>query len=143
MEVRMRKIAILVILLSCYSCLKKIEEVETANTNIFDPDYGGEKWWVYDDVFVWTNSNNDQFIRFEFSVLESFAPDLKPISIALGVSVNGSVPIVSSVSKTTSGDYKGTLDINPIAATNFCLDIGVYVEEEQITINSFSDCMSL
>ncbi|UKN02284.1 hypothetical protein K6119_01965 [Paracrocinitomix mangrovi] len=135
-------IAISLIFLSS-SCLKKIEEVETANTNIMDPDYAGGQWFVYDDVYTFTNSNNDQFVKLDFTIPAENAPKLKPTFIDLAVKVNGGNYIYTSVNINTQGDYDGSVAVVPQGETNYCVEIGVYVEEEDLVINSFSECKSL
>ena len=97
-----------------------------------------------DDVYIFTNQNNDQFTRFEIGIPEENAPKLKPPKIHLGVNVNsGSNLYVVVMTVGFSGDYSGTLDIPVSGQTNFCLNVGVYVEEEDIVINEFEECKSL
>ncbi|MBD3638221.1 MAG: hypothetical protein HUJ25_12785 [Crocinitomicaceae bacterium] len=140
----MKNVSIIIgILLLFSSCLKKIDEVETANTNIFDPEYAGDQWWVYDDVYIYTNSNNDQKVRFLYSIPENKAPDLKPTHIDVSISVNGATPVFTQADITKDGNFEGELEINPSGVTNYCLEIGVYVVEEDLTINSFTECKSL
>ena len=139
----MKYLVILVSLLTLTSCLKKIEEVETANTNIFDPEYGGDKWWNYGDLYLWTNSNNDQKVRIQVVIPQSYAPDLQPLNIPLSISVNGGGYNQQSAVINQSCYYTCNYDINPQSTTNYCIDVGVYVEEEDTTINVFSECKSL
>lgn len=139
----MKNVIYILLLLSCTSCLKKIEEVETANTNIFDPEYGGEQWWVFQDVYSFTNINNDQFIRFEITIPEENAPNLKPPHIDLGIKVNDAGPYVVQANINYTGGYLAVLDIPPSGSANFCLEVGVYVEETELIINSFTECKDL
>lgn len=138
----MKYIALLSIIAFCSSCLKKIEEVDTANTNIFDPEYAGDQWWIYDDVSMFTNQNNDTYIKIEFSA-EDHLPDLKPTSIDVSVIINEEPPIYTTMDISPSGDLEGIVTISPMSTTNYCIEIGVYIEEEDRTINSFSECKSL
>ena len=138
----MRNVLIISALLLFTSCLKKIEEVSTANTNIFDPEYAGDQWWNYDDVSMFTNQNNDTYIKIEFSA-EDHLPELKPTSIDVQVIINDAEPLYTSMVISPSGDLEGVVNISPTGATNFCVEIGVYIEDEQKTINSFKDCKSL
>lgn len=139
----MKKLMIIAMAFVSVSCLKKVEEVETANTNIFDPEYVGGQWWVFDDVYVYTNSNNDQKVRFDYSIPSANAPDLKPTQIDLMVSINNGTPFQDIAEITQNGRYEGSCEINPSSSTNYCLEIGVYVEEEELTINSFMECKDL
>lgn len=140
----MRKFALIILgLLLFSSCLKKIDEVETANTNIYDPEYAGDQWWQYTDLYLWTNTNNDQKVRVQVTVTEEYAPQLKPTNIPLTISVNGSSLYETTAAITQNGNYICDLDINPQSTTNYCIDVGVYVEEEDITINVFSECRGL
>lgn len=131
------------LLLTFTSCLKKIDAVETANTNIYDPEYAGDQWFIYDDVFTYTNSNNDQKIRIEFIIPESYAPQIQPTVIEVSVIVNGAAPVIVQAPIASSGNYEGAIELFPTGQTNFCIELGVYVEEEQLTLNSFSECKSL
>ena len=139
----MRNLLFILITVSFVSCLKKIEEVDTANTNIYDPNYAGGQWWIYEDVFLWTDQINNQWIRFELSVPETYVPTIKPTFIDLGVTVNSGTEYFPKASISPSGDYEAVLDISYTVATDFCLDVGVYVEEQDTTINVFTDCKSL
>lgn len=139
----MKKFFFILIGLSFVSCLKKIDEVDSANTNIFDPNYAGEQWWVFEDVYTYTNAFNDQFIRFEIVIPEEKAPTLKPTKIDLAISVNGTAAQYTVANIKSNGDFEGHLDITPTGETNFCLEIGVYVEDEDLTINSFTECKNL
>lgn len=129
-------------LLFLTSCLKKIEEVESANTNIFDPEYAGEQWWEYDDVSLITNQNNDTYVSIEFSA-EEHLPELKPTLMDVRVVVNDGTPIYTSMILSPSGDLEGVVNILPTGETNFCVEVGVYVQEEDRTINTFTECKSL
>ena len=139
----MRIFVFFTIALLLSSCLKKIEEVDSANTNIFDPDYAGEQWWSYDDVYLYTNSNNDQFVHFDFSIPQEKAPKLKPPTIDVSVKVNGGDPHYTGANIYIDGSYKGGLNIPPTGETSFCLEIGIFVESDTLIINEFTDCMSL
>ena len=139
----MRNLIFIGIALIATSCLKKIEEVETANNNIFDPEYAGEQWWVYEDVFMFTDQNNNTYVRFEIGIPEENAPELKPPQIDLAVTVNGGNTYYTEASVNYTGNYKGVVNIFPTGETNFCIDVGVYVEEEGLIINSFSECKAL
>lgn len=139
----MMKVNYILILLLCCSCLKKIEEVETANTNIFDEEYAGDQWFVFDDVYLYTTSNNDLRLKFEYSIHENRAPELQPTNIPISIRINGGDVIITSAPIQPDGNYDGEFEINPTGETNFCLEIGVYIEEENKTINSFVDCKDL
>ncbi|MEX1003088.1 MAG: hypothetical protein WDZ35_13300 [Crocinitomicaceae bacterium] len=131
------------ILLLFSSCLKKIEEVDNANTNIYDPDYVGEQWWVYENVNVFTDGNNNQKVALEYSVSEEKAPGLNSPKINLAVLVNSETDtIYASADINTSGDYSGSVIINYNGAANYCMEIGVFTQEG-LTINSFEECKSL
>ena len=138
----MKTILYIAIPLLFTSCLKKIDAVETANDNIFDPEYAGEQWWVYEDVILFTNSNNDQKIKIKLSVPQENVPDLNPPQISYKAILNESEELIGDFSIQQSGDYEEEIIINPLPTTNYCLDLGVYVEEDSITINKFYECRS-
>ena len=125
------------------SCLKKIEAVEEANDNMFDQDYAGEQWWFYDNVTLFTDSNNDQKVKIELSVPQENAPDLNPPQIRYKAILNESVELIGNFSIEQSGDYREEIIINPLSTPNYCVDLGVYVPEDSLTINNFTECKSL
>ena len=109
----MKAILYIAVLFVSVSCLKKVEQVETANTNIFYPDYAGGQWFVFDDVSIYTNQNNDQRLKFEFTIPESYAPDLQPTEIDLGVKINDGAQLLTIAHIKTNGSYEGIIEINP------------------------------
>ena len=139
----MKYLIVVILGLSLTSCLKKVVEVETANTNIMDPEYGGDQWWIFEDVYVYTNQNNDQFIRFEITLPGENAPQLKPPKIDMALVANGATPVYDVLEIKSNGDYEAMVDIDPTGETNFCIEVGVYVSEENLIINSFTECKAL
>lgn len=138
-----RIIGCLVLCLLTQSCLKKIEQVENATDNIFDPDYTGTQWWVYEDVSLITNSNNDTKIRIEVVVPEENVPTLNPVGFSVWSQLNSYEGRIDSLSVNFSGDYSGTLLYQPDGNTDFCLQLGIYSYEPDSIINVFSECKTL
>jgi hypothetical protein len=137
---------VLIISLSLFllsSCLKKMVQVETANTNIYDTEYAGEQWFLLNDVFLYTNSANTQYVRIEYSIPRSYAPDLSPTGIKVEGFCNQYPSQLDSAVISSSGSYKGRFDYLPDGSTEFCIDIGVYINELDSSINKFSSCIDL
>jgi len=125
------------------SCLKKIEEVETANTNIFDPGYAGEQWFVYDDVYTYVNSSSQTRVKILVTVPEENAPEIQPTNIPISASINEYSTILDSASITSSGDYSLIFDLIPDGSPNYCLSMGVYLKEQDSVMNVFTECKDL
>jgi len=125
------------------SCLKKIDEVENASTNIFDPNYTGGQWWVYEDVSLVTNSNNDTKIKIDILVPEENVPTLNPVGFSVWSQLNEYEGRVDSLSVDYSGDYSGALIYDPDGSTDFCLQLGIYNYDPDTIVNVFSECKSL
>ena len=139
----MKKFLIYAIIgLTCTSCLKKISQVDEANTSLFDEEYSGEQWFIFEDVYTFTNSNNDFKVRLEYVIPAEFAPDLKPTGIKVEALVNGYPAKLDSAVINNSGGYEGSLEYSPDGSSQYCLNLGIYINEENRSINNFSDCKS-
>lgn len=125
------------------SCLKKIDEMDNLNTNIFDPEYAGDKWYSIDDAYLYTNSFNDQYVRIEYSIPESAVPTIQPTGISIMSECNSYPAQTDSAILSYKGHYEGVLQYVPDGSTDYCIDLGIYIWQEDTTINRFSECVSL
>ena len=139
----MRKILIIATsVFALSSCLKKIEQVDTANTNIYDINYQGEQWFVLEDIYLYTQNNN-QFVSIDYRIPRSFAPDLSPTGIMVEGLVNDYDAKLDSAIIGSDGSYYGSFSYLYDGSTNYCLNAGVYIRELDYSINHFADCTEL
>lgn len=135
----------IVLLLVFSSCLKKLEEVDTANDNIYDHQFAGDIWFELDTVYIFTNQFNNQVANLEFHIKEEYTPELTPTNIDMSAKVNNGEEMFIEVPLNYYGVYKYDLAIPPDGSSAYCLELGVLVLEENDTlvINSFSACKDL
>ena len=126
-----------------FSCLKEIEEIENLNTNIYDPAYAGKQWFTFDDLYLYTNSANDQRVRLNFSVVDSLLSDLKPSHMMVIVQVNEYPTTVEKMKLNYNGSYGGEVNFVPDGSQEYCLTLSIYIEDEEISINPFTECKEL
>ena len=138
-----RKLAVIVIGVSFSSCLKEIDAMNHLNTNIFDPDYAGDKWYSIDEAYKYTNSFNNELVFIKYSIPESAVPLLQPIGFPLTADCNNYPTVIDSVTIQYEGHYEGDLLFPADGSTEYCIDLGIYIREEDTTINRFSECVSL
>lgn len=131
----------LILMLS--SCIKKIQEVDDASTNIFDPEYTGEQWFIYEEVSMYTNSNNDTKIRIDIKVPEENVPTLNPVGFSIWSKLNNSAERIDSLTIDNAGDYTTSLIYDPDGSTDYCIDLGIYNYNPDTVFNIFSECKSL
>lgn len=127
------------------SCMKKVEGIEEYQTNIFDVNYEGEQWFVYEDVYMYTNSFNDQLVGVKFSVPKENLSDLRPSHLLLRYQVNNQSEKDMSVELDNQGDYSATIGLFPSGTQEYCLTLSVLIieNEDSTAINSFTECKSL
>lgn len=124
-------------------CLKKIEEADNLNTNIFDRDYAGDQWYVIDDYYQFTNELGQIKTRVEVIVPSENTPDLKSSSLKVEASGSGYTKNILNFNIQTGGDYEGIIDLPYNGLVTYCIELGIYIEEEEEAINSFEDCFQL
>lgn len=126
------------------SCLKKIEEVNHLNTNIFDKEYQGDSWFFIDDIYTYYNNFGQQFVRVEAVLPEQNMPELKPNLIFISCSVNDGTKVIFNAHLDSDGSYPFYYDLPPLApGSEYCLEAGLYLEEEDTIINTFVSCTQL
>lgn len=122
------------------SCLKKIDEANNLNTNIFDKEYAGDCWFDVVDTYSFQNQFGQTFIRVEAVLYESKMPGLKPSSVKIYCNVNEQDELLLNVSTDEDGDYPFYYDAIPETSNEYCLKAGLYLEAEDSTINRFTVC---
>lgn len=135
-------IPILLLMISV-SCLKKIEGTENLNTNIFDKDYAGGVWFYIDDVSSYYTDFGQLKIRVDAVLPSANMPALKPYLIYINCSVNNKPETLFYSYKDTDGDYPFYFDLSPESSGEYCMDAGIYLEDEDTTINRFTLCSEL
>ena len=124
------------------SCLKKLKEVDELNTNIFDKEYAGDTWFVIDDMSTILIDGQTRY-KMEVRVQKSFLPGLKPSSIFLDCQVNSQEYDIVEANLNSDGEFDFFLIVIPDGTDTYCLAMGLYVNSEEITINSFTSCYTL
>ena len=142
-NITVRLIVLLALPFFFSSCLKKIEEVDELNTNIFDREYEGGQWFVVDDVFQLSNELGELKVRFEVVIPSESVPELKPSNIKVHAEGDGLDVTVYDFPLTGSGDYKAIVDLPYLGLITYCIKLGVYIEDENAAINLFSYCKAL
>jgi len=122
------------------SCLKKIEEADNLNTNIFDKEYAGGCWFNVTDTYSYINGDGQTKIRIEAVLPESNMPGLKPSSVAIYCSVNDQPELLLNVGTDDNGNYPFYYDAIPESSNEYCLEAGLYLASEDSTINRFVVC---
>lgn len=139
------RIIVLMVLCGLFqiSCLKKIDEADSLNSNIFDPEYAGEKWYSIQEISSYTNSNNDLRVRIDYAISESTVPTIKPTGLSIMADCNQYPTVLDSAVRTYQGYYKGSLEYLPDGSGQYCINLGIYLWAEDTTINRFTECISL
>jgi hypothetical protein len=132
-------ILILVALLAT-SCLKKIEGVNDLDTNIFDKEYAGPCWFYVDDTYTYFNMFGMPRVMVEAVLPEENVPGLKPSMIFITCQVNNQQEILFNSTVNNKGDYTFYFDAAPESSNSYCLEAGIYLQEEDTTINRFTIC---
>lgn len=125
------------------SCLKKIEGTDNLTTNIFDSEYTGDVWFVIDDVFTYYTDFGQLKVRVEAFIPNANMPALKPNLIYINCHVNDEPEITFYAYKNTKGDYPFYFDLMPATTNEYCMEAGIYLQEQDTTVNRFTLCGSL
>lgn len=125
------------------SCLKKIEEADQLNTNIFDRDYEGYIWFEIDEIYQYINTDGLTKIRVDGLIPRNRLPGLKPTFVTVSCDVNGQDFGIINAAQNIHGDYEVNLDATPDGSSSYCLTMGIYLEEDESVINSFTACADL
>lgn len=124
-------------------CLKKIEEVDQQTTNIFDREYTGEQWFVIDEFFQYTNELGQIRVRVELVVPDENTPVLKASDFDSQIQADGFDEAVVIFNLRTDGSYGVGIDLVYGGVGEYCVTVGIYLEDEETVINSFTDCFTL
>ncbi|MBI3135456.1 MAG: hypothetical protein HYZ14_12340 [Bacteroidetes bacterium] len=122
------------------SCLKKIEGVDTLNTNIFDKEYAGDCWFYIDDAYSYYNDFGFPRVMIKAVLPEENAPGLQSYLIYITCRVNNQQEVLFNSYLNTSGDYTFFYDAAPETSNEYCLEAGIYLQDEDTTINRFTLC---
>lgn len=131
---------------SLISCFKEIDEAKALNTNIFDRDYTGEKWFNTLDVTQYSNDLGQIRVNVKYEIPFEKLPDLRSsyLLVATRKGSDESVPwSYKDLPLNKNGGYSGSLDFPKNDEDNYCLTLGFLVEEDSTVINQFSECVSL
>lgn len=138
-----KTLVITTILISLTSCLKKMDEVDNLNDNIFDYEYQGNAWFEIQDVITYYNQFGQLFVRVKAIIPAENTPDLKPNLIYIACDVNDNGQVIFNAYKNVNGAYPFYYDLLPQSQNNYCLKAGIYLQEQDSIINTFELCGSL
>ena len=122
------------------SCLKKIDGVDQLDTNIFDKEYAGPCWFEIDDAYLYYNDFGMQKMMVEAIIPEENVPGLKPSLIFITCRVNNQPEVLFNSTVNTTGDYSFFYNAAVESSNEYCLEAGIYLQEEDSTINRFTLC---
>lgn len=125
------------------SCLKKVDGVDELNTNIFDREYAGDVWYVIKDIEQITNGIGEIKARLTIWIPSSNLPGLVPSNIKVHTEGDGLPVNVLDFPVTVGGDFETNVDLPYTGVGEYCIKIGIYIEEEDAAINIFESCASL
>lgn len=136
----MRVVVSIILVLITTSCLKKIEGVDELNTNIFDKEYAGGCWFEIEDTYWFINDFGLPRMRVKAVLPDENVPDLSPNLIYIKCRVNNQPEILFNAFTDSKGDYKFYYDAVIESSNNYCLQAGLYIQDEDTTINTFTLC---
>ena len=134
------KLALLILLpLFLGSCLKKIEGIDEINTNIFDREYAGDVWFLIKDIEQVTNDLGQIKARLYTWIPKANLPGLVPSNLKIYVEVDGEPKGVTDFPLTPGGDFERVMDLPYIGPGEYCISLGIYLEDEEEAINIFRE----
>ena len=131
------------LLLFVSSCLKKVEGVDEIDTNIFDREYAGDIWYNITDIEQVTNGVGQLKARLTITIPKSNLPGLVPSSIKIHAEGDGLAVTVIDFPLVSGGSFKQIIDLPYTGVGEYCIKLGVYLEEENAAINLFDACTSI
>ncbi|MGB1102189.1 MAG: hypothetical protein ACPG21_01030 [Crocinitomicaceae bacterium] len=126
------------------SCLKKIDEADQLDYNIYDREYAGDQWYVIESAEQVTNELGQIKARLLVVILESKVPELQPSAIRVVVNATDFDNQVVDFLKDPLLGYAKYLDLpyeDP--PYDYCLNLAIYDEDNDEGINAFDDCASI
>lgn len=132
------------VLLVFSSCLKKIEEADHLDTNIFDRDYTGGQWFNIVDYYQYSNELGQIRVKVVFDIPESNLPNLKSSYFNLAYR-RGTTELwqYAVLELNNKGGFNGSFDFITNEEHLYCLTLGIYLPEEDAVINYFEECVQL
>ena len=124
------------------SCLKKIDGVDELNSNVFDKEYTGGLWFEIDDFYTVLIDGQTRY-KMEVLIPKENLPSLKPSFLEVSCNVNEQDFGVVQANLTSDSNFEFFLIVIPDGGTDYCLTMGIYLDDEELTINSFTDCTTL
>lgn len=138
----MKKLVYILIALSFTSCLKEIEAADNVDTNIFDRDYKGEKWFEAEDLTYLENEDGDYVVRISAVLPSENMPIYHPSHVRMYAHVNNQEIGVITAYQNSNGDYPISIDAEIDGSQEYCIILGIYDEDEEESFNEFVDCVS-
>ena len=128
------------LMLMVSSCLKKIEEVDNLNTNIFDREYTGDQWYMI--TSAQQVSVDGQIRVYVYTrIKDEYVPALEPSLIQVVVSAESYDNEVVDFNKSPTLGYSKIISLPYNGATaDYCINLALYDEEQDEGINPFDDC---
>jgi hypothetical protein len=125
------------------SCLKKLEEIEETNSNIFDREYNGDRWYNVNSLEQISNELGEIKARFDAQLPRENLPGLLPSYVEFYLQGDGITGGVIGAPLAPGGNFDFEIDLPYTGAGEYCISLGIYIEEENETINIFEYCATL
>lgn len=126
------------------SCLKKIEEADRLDTNIFDRGYKGGAWYNIVDYYQYSNPLGQIRVKMAFDIPSANLPNLKSSFINLAFRFDESEDWQNTTLELNNkGGYNGSFDLVINEDDVYCLTLGIYLPDEDEVINYFEECVEL
>lgn len=124
-------------------CLKKVEGVDTLNSNIYDKEYAGGSWFSITDAYEFQNSLGQDLVHLTATVPDTATPGLKQSLLYTSVLLNEEDEYLLNAPVEEDGSYEFVV-VGPMELDgSYCLTMGVYIEEDSTFINHFTECVNL
>ena len=125
------------------SCVKKVENIDNIDTNIFDEEYAGDQWFEVIDAYEFYNSEGQLKVKFEVEIPKENLPNLRPTKIDLAIKLNSGSYEYIECFQNVFGDFEFEKDYSKVSTGSYCLDIGLFDEEEDRILNNFTECVNI
>ena len=122
------------------SCLKKNDEINRLNTNIFDKDYSQGVWFNVLKSVKYINDFGSPIVRFEYEIPENKTPSLKGSFINVASKKANGDWVFEKLSIGTDGSYDGIIEFPAVVSNNYCFFLGIHNTDDDSVINSFEYC---
>jgi len=139
-----QSLLILMLILVSTACLKKIDEADQLDYNIYDREYTGDQWYVIDNAEQVTNELGQIRARLLVIIPDENVPGLEPSAIRVVVNAVGFNDTVVDFLKDPLLGYARSIDLPyEYGPFNYCINLAIYDDSNDDGINAFDDCVTI